>query len=381
MARRVVARMPAPPTRGAEAARAASTARSTIAASATGASANARHRTAGAASAGPGVGPRRRRDEMPPGESTGIGIEGQGSWGRGLGRQKTCSNPSPPPHFAPQSGRRSGSFRCTSGRQAISAGNCAGGPDFGTTCPPGWERGQRHAGPVMSPPRFADLVSFPRCPDPERRQIASMCARSRRRHGVEVDPSRPGTAISTSSPPSAQHCDGRIVCPATWTSSPSRGQSWATDPFRLRPKDGDRLTGRGTQRHEGLPRLHARRWSPNSGDAADAPDPPRFLDRRGRSAAAVCRICWRGCPICAPLAAGASASRPTCAPVLSHKGKQAIDGDRGRAGHSSTPALGRERALPGGRAPARHSRPRRRLATDGPFDRASTRPIPPCRPG
>ena len=216
---------------------------------------------------------------------------------------------------------------------------------------------------------LADLVAFPSLPATPNAAIVDRVRAELARHGVEsaviagpegdrsnlfatIGPrDRPGYILSG-------HMD--VV--------PVEGQVWATDPFRLSP-DGERLFGRGTTDMKGFL-------------ACVLAMVPEFLAMPLARPVHLAfsydeEIGCRGAPhlierlpsLCAQ-PAGCIVGEPTgMRPVLSHKGKQAVElVIEGRAGHSSNPALGENALYPAAELLLFVRDLAARLAAEGPFD-------------
>ncbi|MCD6016827.1 MAG: acetylornithine deacetylase, partial [Solirubrobacterales bacterium] len=216
---------------------------------------------------------------------------------------------------------------------------------------------------------LADLVAFPSLPATPNAAIVDRVRAELARHGVEsaviagpegdrsnlfatIGPrDRPGYILSG-------HMD--VV--------PVEGQVWATDPFRLSP-DGERLFGRGTTDMKGFL-------------ACVLAMVPEFLAMPLARPVHLAfsydeEIGCRGAPhlierlpsLCAQ-PAGCIVGEPTeMRPVLSHKGKQAVElVIEGRAGHSSNPALGENALYPAAELLLFVRDLAARFAAEGPFD-------------
>ena len=216
---------------------------------------------------------------------------------------------------------------------------------------------------------LADLVAFPSLPGTPNAAIVDRVRAELARHGVEsaviagpegdrsnlfatIGPrDRPGYILSG-------HMD--VV--------PVEGQAWATDPFQLSP-DGERLSGRGTTDMKGFL-------------ACVLAMVPEFLAMPLTRPIHVAfsydeEIGCRGAPhlierlpsLCAP-PEGCIVGEPTeMRSVLSHKGKQALElVIEGRAGHSSSPALGENALYPAAELVLFVRDLAARLAAEGPFD-------------
>lgn len=152
------------------------------------------------------------------------------------------------------------------------------------------------------------------------------------------------------------------------------GQSWTSDPFRL-TRDGDRLIGRGTTDMKGfvacalsmVPEFAAMELR-RPIHLALSYDEEIGCRGVGHMIARLPRLC------ATPL--GCIVGEPSdMHPVLSHKGKQAIEiVIEGQAGHSSNPALGVNALYPLGELLVFIRDRAARLAAEGPFDSRFTPP-------
>lgn len=149
---------------------------------------------------------------------------------------------------------------------------------------------------------------------------------------------------------------------------PVEGQAWTSDPFRL-TKAGGRLVGRGTTDMKGF--LACVLAMAPEFSAMDLARPVHIAFSYDEE------IGCRGAPhlvaalpgLCAP-PAGAIIGEPSdMAPVLSHKGKAAVEiAIEGVAGHSSDPSGGENALYPAGELLVFIRDEAARLATQGPFD-------------
>ncbi len=146
------------------------------------------------------------------------------------------------------------------------------------------------------------------------------------------------------------------------------GQDWTTDPFRL-TQDGDRLVGRGTTDMKGfvacvlsmVPEFLA---TPLTRPIHIAISYDEEIGCRG-----VGHMIARLPELCAP-PLGCIVGEPSdMRPVLSHKGKQALEITiRGQAGHSSTPSAGVNALYPAAELVLAIRDRAARLESEGPFD-------------
>lgn len=146
------------------------------------------------------------------------------------------------------------------------------------------------------------------------------------------------------------------------------GQDWSTDPFRL-TRDGDRLIGRGTTDMKGfvacalsmVPEFLA---APLKRPIHIAISYDEEIGCRG-----VGHMIARLPALCAP-PLGCIVGEPSdMRPVLSHKGKQALEITiRGQAGHSSNPSAGVNALYPAAELVLAIRDHAARLESDGPFD-------------
>ena len=152
------------------------------------------------------------------------------------------------------------------------------------------------------------------------------------------------------------------------------GQVWATDPFRL-ASDGARLWGRGTTDMKGflacvlamvpeflaMPLTRPIHFAFSYDEEIGCRGAPHLIER-------LPALCARP--------AGCIVGEPTeMRPVLSHKGKQALElVIEGRAGHSSNPALGENALYPAAELLLFIRDLAARLAADGPFDKRFSPP-------
>lgn len=216
---------------------------------------------------------------------------------------------------------------------------------------------------------LADLVAFPSLPGMPNGAILDHIEGLLGAYGIEATrvPGPEGdraNLFATIGPRVA----GGIVLSGHVDVVPTEGQTWTSDPFRLTTV-GDRLVARGASDMKGFL-------------ACVLAMVPRFVATDLRRPVHLAfsydeEIGCRGVPhliarlpdLCeAP--AGCIVGEPTgLRPVLSHKGKQALAIlIEGKAGHSSTPALGTNALYPAGELLVAIRDRAARLAADGPFD-------------
>ena len=222
---------------------------------------------------------------------------------------------------------------------------------------------------------LADLVAFPSLPGTPNAAIVDRVRAELARHGVEcaVIPGPEGDRSNLFATIGPRDRPGYILSGHMDVVS-TEGQVWASDPFRL-ASDGERLWGRGTTDMKGFL-------------ACVLAMVPEFLAMPLTRPVHIAfsydeEIGCRGAPhlietlpsLCAP-PAGCIVGEPTeMRPVLSHKGKQALElVFEGRAGHSSNPALGENALYPAAELLLFVRDLAARLAAEGPFDKRFSPP-------
>lgn len=229
---------------------------------------------------------------------------------------------------------------------------------------------------------LAELVAVPSLPGRPNRAITALIRERLARDGVaavelpgpEGDRSNLFATIGPVDRPG-------VVLSAHTDVVPTEGQSWSSDPFRLRV-DAGRLTGRGTSDMKGfiacvlalVPELAA---MPLARPIHIALSYDEEIGCRG-----VPHLLARLPELSAPADAAIIGEPTDMRPVLSHKGKRAIvaviDGE---AGHSSNPAGGANALYPAGELLLRLRDRAAALATDGPFDPRFDPPHSTLQPG
>lgn len=195
--------------------------------------------------------------------------------------------------------------------------------------------------PALAAALLADLVAQPDLPGRPNRRIAGRVQDHLARHGIgcTVIPADAPDRVNLLATIGPRDVPGYILS-GHMDVVPAEGQSWASDPFRLRAKGG-RLFGRGTSDMKGFLACML----------AMAPAFAVMPLRRPIHLAFSCdeEIGCRGVPyliarlpdLCAR-PSGCIVGEPSdLRPVLSHKGKQAVEMViEGRAAHSSQPGSG-----------------------------------------
>ena len=216
---------------------------------------------------------------------------------------------------------------------------------------------------------LADLVAFPSLPGRPNAAIVDRARAEFARHDVEcaVIPGPEGDRSNLFATVGPGDRPGYILSGHMDVVS-TEGQAWATDPFRLSP-DGERLLGRGTTDMKGfvacvlamvpeflaMPLARPVHIALSYDEEIGCRGAPHLIER-------LPSLCARpvGCIVGEP-----SEMRP----VLSHKGKQAMElVIEGQAGHSSNPALGENALYPAAELVLFVRDLAARLGNEGPFD-------------
>ena len=222
---------------------------------------------------------------------------------------------------------------------------------------------------------LADLVAIPSLPGTPNAAIVDRVRAELARHGVEsgVIPGPEGDRSNVFATIGPRDQPGYILSGHMDVVS-TDGQVWATDPFRL-ASDGARLWGRGTTDMKGflacvlamvpeflaMPLTRPVHIAFSYDEEIGCRGAPHLIER-------LPALCARP--------AGCIVGEPTeMRPVLSHKGKQALElVIEGRAGHSSNPALGENALYPAAELLLFIRDLAARLAADGPFDKRFSPP-------
>ncbi|MCA0272903.1 MAG: acetylornithine deacetylase [Proteobacteria bacterium] len=149
---------------------------------------------------------------------------------------------------------------------------------------------------------------------------------------------------------------------------PVEGQVWDSDPFRLRVEDG-RLYGRGTTDMKGYLACMLAMVPEFQAMALRRPIHLAFSYDEEIGCRGVGHMIARLPELCAPPLGCIVGEPSNLQPVLSHKGKQAVElRIEGRAAHSSQPDLGMNAIYPAAEILLFIRDLAARLAADGPFD-------------
>ena len=216
---------------------------------------------------------------------------------------------------------------------------------------------------------LADLVAVPSLPGTPNRPMTDRLLGYLNRKGIEITeiPGPTGDRFNLFATIGPRNVPGYILSGHSDVVS-VEGQSWSSDPFCL-TRQKDRLIGRGTTDMKGflasclsmLPELLAMELRRPIHLAIS------FDEEIGCQG--VGHMIARLPELCAP-PLGAIIGEPSgMRPVLSHKGKQAVEiVIEGQAGHSSNPALGVNALYPAGALLLAIRDRAARLAAEGPFD-------------
>lgn len=222
---------------------------------------------------------------------------------------------------------------------------------------------------------LADLVAFPSLPATPNGEIAAYVRDRLARHGVEARllPGPEGDRVNLFATIGPRDVPGYVLS-GHMDVVPVEGQSWTSDPFRLRT-EGGKLIARGATDMKGflacvlamVPEFVAARPS--------RPIHVAFSYDEEIGCRGVGHMLARLPELCAP-PLGAIIGEPSdMAPVLSHKGKQAIEvAIEGVAGHSSNPDLGLNALYPAAELLLFIRDLEDRLKREGPFDARFTPP-------
>jgi acetylornithine deacetylase len=216
---------------------------------------------------------------------------------------------------------------------------------------------------------LADLVAFPSLPGTPNTAIVDRVRAELARHGVEcaVLPGPEGDRSNLFATIGPRDRPGTILS-GHMDVVPVDGQVWATDPFRLAP-DGERLAGRGTTDMKGFLACVLAMVPEFVAMPLERPVHIAFSYDEEIGCRGAPHLIERLPSLCAP-PSGCIVGEPTAMrPVLSHKGKQALElVIEGRAGHSSNPALGENALYPAAEILLFVRDLAARLAAEGPFD-------------
>jgi acetylornithine deacetylase len=216
---------------------------------------------------------------------------------------------------------------------------------------------------------LADLVAIPSLPGTPNAAIVERVRAELARHGVEsaMIPGPEGDRSNLFATIGPRDRPGYILSGHMDVVS-TEGQAWATDPFRL-ASDGARLWGRGTTDMKGFLACVLAMVPEFLAMPLERPLHIAFSYDEEIGCRGVSHLIER-LPYLCERPAGCIVGEPTeMRPVLSHKGKQALElVIEGRAGHSSNPALGENALYPAAEVLLFVRDLAARLAAEGPFD-------------
>ena len=216
---------------------------------------------------------------------------------------------------------------------------------------------------------LADLVAIPSLPGAPNAVILDRVRAELARHGVEsaVIAGPEGDRFNLFATIGPRDQPGYILSGHMDVVS-TEGQSWATDPFRL-ASDGMRLSGRGASDMKGYLACVLAMVPEFLGMPLRRPVHLAFSYDEEIGCRGVGHMIARLPSLCAA-PAGCVVGEPTeMRPVLSHKGKQALElVIEGRAGHSSNPGHGVNALYPAAELLTFIGARAARLAAEGPFD-------------
>lgn len=216
---------------------------------------------------------------------------------------------------------------------------------------------------------LADLVAIPDLPGQSNTRMAESVRAHLARQGVEcsVIPGPEGDRVNLFATIGPRDVPGYILS-GHMDVVPVEGQVWTSDPFALRAED-DRLYGRGTSDMKGYLACMIAMVPAFQAMELQRPIHLAFSYDEEIGCRGVRHLIDRLPGLCAPPAACLVGEPTDMRPVLSHKGKQAVDlVIEGRAAHSSQPELGLNALYPAAELMLFIRDLAARLASDGPFD-------------
>ncbi len=216
---------------------------------------------------------------------------------------------------------------------------------------------------------LADLVAIPSLPGTPNGAVADCVRAHLARHGVEaaVLPGPEGDRVNLFASIGPRDVPGYILS-GHMDVVPVEGQVWTSDPFRL-TAEGERLTARGTTDMKGFLACMLAMVPEFLAMPLKRPVHLAFSYDEEIGCRGVGHLIDKLPSLCAA-PAGCIVGEPSeMRPVLSHKGKQAMElVIEGRAGHSSNPALGENALYPAGELLVFIRDLAARLTAEGPFD-------------
>lgn len=222
---------------------------------------------------------------------------------------------------------------------------------------------------------LADLVAIPDLPGRSNARMADCVRGHLARQGVDcaVIPGPEGDRVNLFATIGPRDVPGYILS-GHMDVVPAEGQVWTSDPFRLRA-EGDRLFGRGTTDMKGYLACMIAMVPAFQAMGLRRPVHLAFSFDEEIGCRGVGHLIARLPALCAP-PMGCIVGEPSdMRPVLSHKGKQAVElVISGRAAHSSQPGLGVNALYPAAEILLFIRDLAARLAAEGPFDARFTPP-------
>jgi acetylornithine deacetylase len=216
---------------------------------------------------------------------------------------------------------------------------------------------------------LAKIVSIPALPGKPNGEIVDWIQVFLRDHGVdcrvlpgpEGDRSNLFATIGPADRPGAILSGHMDVVPV-------EGQAWTVDPFRLTELDG-RLTGRGTTDMKGFLACVLAMVPEFKKQELVRPIHIAFSYDEEIGCGGVPHLIARLPDLCAPASLCVVGEPSDMSPVLSHKGKQAVELTfHGKPAHSSNPAMGENAIYPAAEAIVFIRSVAKDLADNGPFD-------------
>lgn len=216
---------------------------------------------------------------------------------------------------------------------------------------------------------LVDLVAIPDLPGQSNARMAACVQEHLARFGVEctVIPGPEGDRVNLFATIGPRDVPGYILS-GHMDVVPVEGQVWTTDAFRLR-REGDRLYGRGATDMKGYLACMIAMVPEFQAMALQRPVHLAFSYDEEIGCRGVGHMIARLPQLCAP-PLGCIVGEPSdMRPVLSHKGKQAVElVIEGRAAHSSQPGLGLNALYAGAEVLLFIRDLAARLEREGPFD-------------
>lgn len=222
---------------------------------------------------------------------------------------------------------------------------------------------------------LADLIAIPDLPGQSNARMVACVQGHLARHGVEcaVIPGPEADRVNLFATIGPHEVPGYILS-GHMDVVPVEGQVWTSDPFRLR-QEGDRLYGRGAADMKGYLACMIAMVPTFQALKLKRPVHLAFSYDEEIGCRGVGHLIARLPSVCAP-PLGCIVGEPSdMRPVLSHKGKQAVElVIEGQAAHSSQPGLGINALYAGAEVLLFIRDLASRLEREGPFDARFTPP-------